>query len=155
MNNPDSAHVIAPPPLIFLAGFLVGLGLKWLWPTDVFAGLPAVEPIGMIFAFAAAALALWGFVTLRRGGTNVDPRYPTHAIVSTGPFRFSRNPLYLAMAMLSLGASLFFHVDWAILTLVPVLIVLNIGVISREERYLEGKFGEQYLEYKKKVRIWL
>ena len=92
---------------------------------------------------------------MRRAGTNVNPRDPTTAIVVEGPFRFSRNPLYLSLILAYLGITLLVNALWPLLLLPPLLVVLHWGVIAREERYLEAKFGESYRVYKARVRRWL
>jgi protein-S-isoprenylcysteine O-methyltransferase Ste14 len=154
MQNPDSPHVVAPPPLIFLAGFLIGLLLEWLMPLHFALG-SALKWIGWLLAVASGILAFWAFRAMRRAGTNIDPRAPALAVVSDGPFQFTRNPLYLSLVLLTLGAALFFNVIWAVATLIPVVLIVHFGVILREERYLASKFGQTYLDYKQKVRRWL
>ena len=91
---------------------------------------------------------------MRRAGTNVDPGKPSTVIVDEGPYRFTRNPIYLANTLLYVGLSLVFNAVWPLLTLMPSLLLLHWGVVLREERYLEGKFGEAYLAYKRRVRRW-
>jgi protein-S-isoprenylcysteine O-methyltransferase Ste14 len=91
---------------------------------------------------------------MRRAGTNVLPSQPTLSIVTDGPFRFTRNPLYVAGSLLYLGLTLIFNSVWPLVLFVPMLVVLDRGVIRREERYLEGKFGDVYLAYKARVRRW-
>jgi protein-S-isoprenylcysteine O-methyltransferase Ste14 len=92
---------------------------------------------------------------MQAAGTNVNPALPTTAIVASGPFRFSRNPLYLALTLLYLGLTLAFNTWWGIVVLIPVLIIMHRGVVLREERYLEQKFGETYRHYRSKVRRYL
>jgi len=92
---------------------------------------------------------------MKRAGTNIRPDQPTLAVVSDGPFRFTRNPLYLALTGLYVGITLLADALWPLLLLVPVLVVLQWGVVAREERYLEAKFGEPYRAYKARVRRWV
>ena len=91
----------------------------------------------------------------RRANTPVDPGRATTAIVTTGPYRLSRNPGYLAMALAYAGIAVLTDTLWAFVTLLPTLILIDRGVIKREERYLELKFGEDYLRYKARTRRWL
>ena len=91
---------------------------------------------------------------MRRAGTNVRPDKPTTAIVKDGPYRFTRNPIYLANTVLYVGVTLLFNAFWPLLTLVPFFLLLHWGVVRREERYLEARFGETYLDYKSRVRRW-
>jgi protein-S-isoprenylcysteine O-methyltransferase Ste14 len=92
---------------------------------------------------------------MRRAGTNIRPDQPTLALVTDGAFRFSRNPLYLAAAGLYVGVALLVHALWPLVLLIPMLAVLQWGVVAREERYLEAKFGDAYRAYKARVRRWL
>ncbi|MGC9605803.1 MAG: isoprenylcysteine carboxylmethyltransferase family protein [Minisyncoccia bacterium] len=154
MTEPDSPHVVAIPPFVFLGGFFIALILQWLLPVHVFSGI-AWKTVGWIVALISGILALSGFRAMHRIGTNIDVRKPALAIVSTGPFRYTRNPLYLSLVLLYIGIALFFDMVWLLAILVPIVLVIHYGVIRREERYLEGKFGESYLEYKKKVRRWV
>jgi protein-S-isoprenylcysteine O-methyltransferase Ste14 len=103
----------------------------------------------------SVVLGGWANFTMRRAGTNVIPSQPALAIVSNGPFRFTRNPIYLANAAIYLALALIFNTLWPFLLFVPMLLVLQWGIIRREERYLEAKFGEPYLAYKARVRRWL
>ena len=150
----DRSGVRVPPPLVYLAGFLVGLGLEIAFPVD---GLPlglalagAVVGIGLFVALDSSAMQRF-----RRAGTNVIPFRPTTAIVTSGPYRFTRNPMYVGMACLYAGLALAFGVIWALAILPAVLLFIDRQVIAREERYLEGKFGEEYLAYKRRVRRWV
>ena len=92
---------------------------------------------------------------MKRAGTNIRPDQPTLALVFDGPFRFTRNPLYMALTGLYLGITLLVNALWPLLFLIPVLGVLRWGVVAREERYLEAKFGEPYRTYKARVRRWI
>jgi protein-S-isoprenylcysteine O-methyltransferase Ste14 len=104
---------------------------------------------------ASGLLARSAEVVMKRAGTNIRPDQPTLAIVSDGPFQFTRNPLYLALTGLYVGITLLVDALWPLLLLVPVLAVLQWGVVAREERYLEAKFGEPYRTYKSRVRRWV
>jgi protein-S-isoprenylcysteine O-methyltransferase Ste14 len=150
----DAPGVIAPPPLIFLAGLGIGFGLDALLPS---ASLP--ETLGTVLGWLllAAGLVLAGsFVSaFRRAHTPVDPGKATTVIVTTGPYRLSRNPGYLAMALAYAGIAVLTETLWAFVALLPTLILIDRGVIKREERYLERKFGEDYLRYKARTRRWL
>jgi protein-S-isoprenylcysteine O-methyltransferase Ste14 len=154
MTHSDTAGVIAPPPIIFLSGILVGGLLNLGWP------LPFVFDVvrwglagGLIVAGLALGLAsIWA---MRRAQTSVDPFEPSTAIVATGPYRYSRNPIYLGFVLISVGAACGLNSLWVILLLPVVIVTLHLGVIAREERYLERKFGETYLQYKASVRRWI
>jgi protein-S-isoprenylcysteine O-methyltransferase Ste14 len=100
-------------------------------------------------------LAIWAIVTIRRAGTEVETTKPTTAIVSGGPFRFTRNPIYSGMLLGLAGLAVGFDTLWILGTLILFYLVIRYGVIAREEAYLERKFGDAYLGYKSQVRRWL
>ena len=151
----DSAGVIAQPPLIFLATFLVGLVLHLAFSVmllpegwvQLAVGIPVLGLAGGLVSSAAR--------TMKRVGTEISTATPTTAIAVDGPFRFSRNPMYLAMAVLYVGLAVSINA-LLILVLLPVLLaIISFGVIAREESYLERKFGSEYQGYKSRVRRWL
>jgi protein-S-isoprenylcysteine O-methyltransferase Ste14 len=151
----DSSNAIVRPPLAWAFAFAIGLGLDWLYPLPF---VPASIPnrwIGAVLFAAAFALAIWAIVTIRRAGTAVETIKPTTTIVSSGPYRFTRNPIYLGMFLGQLGLAVGFNSLWILVMLIPFYFVLRYGVVAREEAYLERKFGGVYLGYKSRVRRWL
>jgi len=154
MVTEDTAGVVAPPPLIFLAGLVVGFAVEALLPG---VDLPAWLEwgVGGLLVVAGLGLLLWFNTSFSRKGTAVEPWKPTTAIVTTGPYRFTRNPAYLGMALTYVGIALLSSAVWVLLPLPLVLAVIDRGVIAREERYLQRKFGEEYLSYKRTVRRWV
>ena len=150
----DNPGVVARPPLLYGGAFLVVLVFRWLWPMPIVGHVVALWP-GLMFVVLGVGIAIWGRRTLQAAGTNVNPALPATAIVNSGPFRFSRNPLYLALTLLYFGLTLAFNTWWGIVVLVPLLIIMHRGVVLREERYLEQKFGETYRQYRSKVRRYL
>jgi protein-S-isoprenylcysteine O-methyltransferase Ste14 len=149
----DSPGVIAPPPLIFLAGLAVGFGLEAVLPS---ASVPAgIRWLGCAPILAGVVLQASFVRAFRRADTNIVPVKPTTAIVTGGPYRITRNPGYLGMALVYVGIALLAGALWPLASLVVVLLVVDRAVIAREERYLEGKFGQEYLDYKRRARRWL
>jgi protein-S-isoprenylcysteine O-methyltransferase Ste14 len=150
----DAPGVIAPPPLIYLTGLGIGFALEALLPS---ASLPGALTwlLGGLLLVSGLALARSFVAAFRRADTAVNPGKPTTTIVTTGPYRVSRNPGYLGMALTYAGIAVLTGALWPLVSLVPVLILIDRGVISREERYLQNKFGEEYARYKSKVRRWL
>ena len=148
-DSKDRPGVIAPPPLIFAAVFFAGWLLRSLLPMRAFL-VPAI-----LFAIPSFAIAVWALVVMGRAKTNVDPYRPTTALVTSGPFAYTRNPIYLAMTMAFISASLWSGCLVALCLLPVALVVLEAGVIRREERYLEKKFGEDYRAYCRGVRRWI
>ncbi len=152
--NADVAGVIAPPPLIFAVPLAAALYEHTSHPIAL---MP--RGIGWILGGAILVVGLTLFVSavlqLRRAQTALVPYQPTTAIVQSWPYSFSRNPIYLSMALVYISVALIFNSLWPLLLLPLVLLVMQRGVIEREERYLERKFGEEYTAYKTRVRRWL
>ena|ERR1700676_641481 len=154
-NTTDSANVIIRPPIAWAVSVLAGLALNRLTPLPF---VPAVAPAGwvggMVFALALALLA-WAIATITRAGSNVPTNRPTTTIVEAGPYRFTRNPIYLSMTLGLIGLAIALNSLWLLLTLIPFALVIRYGVIAREEAYLERKFGDVYSRYRARVRRWL
>ena len=110
--------------------------------------------MGPIFVAASFGIFLWTTYVLHRGGASIPTNEPTDALVVKGPYRFSRNPIYLSMVSLLIGVGIWANSLWFIGLAVLAVVLLNWGVISQEERYLGRKFGSEYLNYKKRVRRW-
>lgn len=144
-KHPDSPRVIVHPPILFGIGFLVGLALNYWWKLSF--GLGDAIELGYIFLVGGFALAAWSVWHLRAADTNVPTNLPATALVTTGPFRTTRNPIYIGLALSFLGLASLMDAPIAMLMLLPVLIILHVGVVLREEAYLEQKFGEAYIEY--------
>jgi protein-S-isoprenylcysteine O-methyltransferase Ste14 len=148
----ETAGLPFPPPLIPLGGLLAALVLHLLAPLAA----PFRAPVfGAAAIIAALVLAGWGLLSLRRAGTDVRPHVPTTRIVTHGPYGFSRNPLYLAMALFVAGAALLSGSLWAWVAAFAVPPLLDRIVIRREEVYLAGRFGAPYAAYRARVRRWL
>ena len=150
----DTAGVIAPPPVIYFAFLLIGLGADRLWPVAV---LPQVARYAAGAAVIALSLALVisAVRQFRRHKTSFKPHEPSTALITEGPYRYSRNPMYLALSLLYTGLGIAADGPWTLALLAPLLIVMHYGVILREERYLERKFADDYRRYKATVRRWL
>jgi protein-S-isoprenylcysteine O-methyltransferase Ste14 len=109
---------------------------------------------GLVFA-AALALFVWAIATITRAGSNVPTSLPVTAIVDTGPYRFTRNPIYVGMMLGLIGLAIALDSFWLLLTLIAFAAVIRYGVVAREEAYLERKFGDVYRHYRTRVRRWL
>jgi protein-S-isoprenylcysteine O-methyltransferase Ste14 len=154
----DAAAVRIFPPGVPLLAILLGVGLNWIWPIDLGFAIPAPARYwlgGLIAAGAILGLG-WRSVRLfRRSGQSENPWKPTPSIVESGPFRFTRNPMYLQMLLVCVGFAVML-MNWWILILTPLAgWLLQRFAILPEEAYLERKFGETYLAYKRRVRRWL
>ena len=150
----DHAAVIARPPLIYLTSIASAIALDLLWPLG-FAPASLRWALGPVLVMASLGLLFLAMREFRRAGTSVPTYEPTTAIAATGPYRFSRNPIYLAFTLLQCGLAVWLDNLWLALVLVPTLALVSRGVIDREERYLERKFGEDYVAYRNSVRRWI
>jgi protein-S-isoprenylcysteine O-methyltransferase Ste14 len=150
----DNPGVIVLPPFLYGGAFVVAVVLHWLWPLPILSRAETLWP-GIVIFVLGIAIGIPARRAMAAAGTNVNPMQPTTAIVATGPFRFTRNPLYVGLTLFTIGLTLVVDTWWGIVLLVPVLIVMHFGVIRREERYLERKFGAAYREYRARVRRYL
>jgi protein-S-isoprenylcysteine O-methyltransferase Ste14 len=150
----DAPGVIARAPFIYLGFLALGLGLDWLWPYPL---LPEAVQYALGGALCALGLgvALASIRRFKAAGTNLDPLKPATAILTEGPYRWSRNPIYIGLTAAYAGIGIAVDAPWVWVLLPPTLVVMHYGVIAREERYLERKFGAEYLDYKASVRRWL
>jgi len=154
----DHPGVITPPPVIFAGTVVLALALHWLLPQPLPAFLMTEEVrygVGPALAVLSVMIAMASIRRFCKAGTNVPPWQPTTTIVETGPYRFTRNPMYLGLAGLTLGIGLIVGSLWFAVLFVPFVIIIQRGVILREEVYLARKFGDVYLDYKSWVRRWL
>lgn len=152
--RPDTAQVITFPPVIYGTAFVIGWLLHRAFPAHILPPTLA-RGIGVVCILVSFPLVLMTFRVLRRAHTPVDPMKPTTALVTAGPFRHSRNPIYLALTLLYLGMAFSMNALWVLLLVVPALVMLRYGVIAREEAYLTRKFGQAYHQYTTQVRRWL
>ena len=146
----DNPGVIAPPPLIALAALLLGMALDWLLPSFILRGLFGFWTrlvLGGSLIAAGLAIAIAAVRSFRKAGTNVEPWKPAMTLVTEGIFGFMRNPMYTAMIMFVGGVAIALASDWMLVLVVPAALILHFGVVKREERYLEAKFGESYRSY--------
>jgi protein-S-isoprenylcysteine O-methyltransferase Ste14 len=152
--QPDNAGVRFPPPFIYLLGLLLA------WPLERF--VPLHIPLGLA-RWPVAAVLLIGWLALfgaalpmfRKAHTPVSPREPVTALMTSGIYHRTRNPLYLGLALFYLMVAGIAQSGWMLILFVPVMLVVRFGVIAAEERYLERCFGQEYIDYKRRVRRWL
>jgi protein-S-isoprenylcysteine O-methyltransferase Ste14 len=150
----DNPGVIAPPPLIALATVLLGLALDWFLPPFILRGLFGFWTrlvLGGILITAAIVLAALAVRSFRQAATNVEPWRPALTLVTTGIYGLIRNPMYTAIIIFIAGLAIALGSDWMLVLLVPAALILHFGVVKREERYLEAKFGDSYRSYKQAV----
>jgi protein-S-isoprenylcysteine O-methyltransferase Ste14 len=151
----DTAQVLVRPPLAWAISAVVGITLGWLFPLRfVPLFLPAAWLGGIVFALAVVLFA-WAVTTMTRAGSNVPTSLPSKAIVASGPYRFTRNPIYLGMIVSLISLAIAFDSVWSLVALFVFFLVIRFGVVAREEAYLERKFGEVYRSYRAQTRRWL
>lgn len=154
LTDRDNPGVIAPPPLIYLGFVAAGYIVDSFWAVR-YSGIIGQSFLGMALVSAGFLLSGWSVLEFVRHGTHPDPRRPTTRIVTAGPFRFSRNPIYLAFALMHAGIAIWSTRMWILVGLLPAVYLIHLGVVRREERYLERKFGDEYVRYRRSVRRWL
>lgn len=150
----DNPEVIAFPPALYAGTLFIGLLLSFVFPIS-FLPRPIALVLGVLAIICAGVSVVSAFRAMNRARTAINPSQPTTAIVSEGVFSLSRNPIYLSLTLLYIGITLLFSSLWALLLLLPLLVIVQIGVVQREEMYLERKFGDEYLRYKASVRRWI
>lgn len=153
----DYADVVVKPPLLFAGALVLGCLLSWLVPIG--PGLGSANgralAVGGAFAMIGFALLALSVREFRRAGTSVVPGDPATMLVDRGPYRFTRNPIYVGFVLFYFGLAVMLTSAWMLLLLIPVLIILQRGVVEREETYLQEKFGETYRKYQARVPRWL
>lgn len=150
----ETPKVMSCPPLVFLGALGLGLLLTWLLPPGAFSSQP-LRVTGAVLGLTGTLLGAWGVHTLHRAGTDVRPDHPVTTLVTGGPFRYSRNPLYIALIIIYAGITISLGAWWALATLVPALAIVQWRIVRREEQYLEARFGDKYRAYKARVRRWI
>jgi protein-S-isoprenylcysteine O-methyltransferase Ste14 len=153
----SNAGVRFPPPFLFVIGFIAGWALDRYWralPLSRFGG-SALKPFGWAALAVGLILAGWGMATFRRAKTAIHPHHSASQLVTHGPYRFTRNPMYTGLTLQYLGGSALINSAWPIIVLPIVLLILIQTVILREERYLRDAFGVEYAGYVASVRRWL
>jgi protein-S-isoprenylcysteine O-methyltransferase Ste14 len=151
----DHPKIVAFPPLLWLIGAIVSMLLHFFVLSIRILSEPLAMILGIGCLLIGPSLALPALFAMRAAGTHANPAKPALLIVRAGPYRFTRNPMYLALCLVQAGIGFLLN-DWiTLLFVVPLALILHFGVILPEERYLEAKFGEQYLALKREVRRWI
>jgi protein-S-isoprenylcysteine O-methyltransferase Ste14 len=153
-SSSDVPNVLILPPLLYGLALAVGFLVHWITPRPIVSSTAGYWIGGVLFA-SGVFLAIWGRRVMERAGTNVNPTLPSTALVATGPFLFSRNPLYVALTLIYVGLALLANALWVLVLIVPVLLIMHYGVVRREERYLEARFADAYREYRSRVRRYV
>jgi protein-S-isoprenylcysteine O-methyltransferase Ste14 len=153
----DHSNVVVFPPVVPIATIALGFALQWAFPLGLLVQFDQVDRvvIGLGLFVIGALISSSGSVTLARSATNVLPSKPTLKIVSKGIYGWTRNPIYVGGSFAMVGIAVAFALDWLVLLQIPAHLILHYGIIRREERYLEQKFGEEYRSYKARVPRYL
>ena len=154
-DTADTAQVIIHPPVAWALAVIAGLALNWRVPLPLLPADLPVRWLGAVVFVLALALGVVAVITMTKAGSNVPTNRPTTTIVENGPYRFTRNPIYLGMFLGQIGLAIGFNSLWLLMMLVPFALVIRYGVVAREEVYLARKFGEVYHGYCSRVRRWL
>src|SRR6476619_3631718 len=128
MTTSDDPGVAIPPPVLYGVAFVVVLMLHWIWPLKI-VRQPIAFWLGLILSVSALVIGAWGRRTMHGAGTNISPLKPANSLITTGPFRFSRNPLYVAITFLYVGLTMLLNSWWGVILLAPLLIALHWGVV--------------------------
>jgi protein-S-isoprenylcysteine O-methyltransferase Ste14 len=152
-NQADSPGVRVPPPLVFLGALGIGLGLSTWAPTEYLSRAIA-RSVGGVLTTIGVLLALSAMSAFFQARTNLRPDRPSSALVRMGPYRFTRNPMYLSLIIVYVGVAVVNESLWSLLLLPLVVAFIQSKVIGREEAYMERRFGADYLRYKSEVRRW-
>src|SRR5438132_12919884 len=151
----DHPKIVAFPPLLWVVRAAAGVLVHFFVFSIRILPQPFALILGIVCLLVGPSLALPALFAMRAAGTHANPAKPALLIVRGGPYRFTRNPMYLALCLVQAGIGFVMN-DWiTLLFVMPLALVLHFGVILPEERYLEAKFGEQYLALKRKVRRWI
>ena len=153
-ERPDSPGVRVPPPVFYVLAVLVGYLLNRRWPLRISGGV-SIQALAWLLVGVWLALTVGSIGNFRRSRTSIVPIRPATTLVIAGPYRFTRNPMYVALAVLTVALGLFLDSWWPIVLLVPVLFVVRAFVIAPEEQYLERRFGADYVAYTQRVRRWV
>jgi len=146
--------IMIPPPLIYFTGFLFACTINGFYPIPIF-GFPLSTVLAVIAAIPSAVLGLWSLLEFWRSRTSLLTHRPSSSLVIVGTYHVTRNPMYVSLTLLYVSLGFLLSIAWAFIILPAVIFIMNIYVIRREESYLESKYGEQYLAYKKQVGRWL
>ena len=157
MSTTDYAEVAIKPPLLFLGALALGSVLTLILPIGPGLASPNGPglAVGFIFMALGLTLAIFSVRAFHRAGTDVVPGHPATALVITGPYHITRNPIYVGFVLVYFGLSIVLTSIWVLVLLIPVLMILQRGVVMAEEAYLERKFGDAYRRYTERVPRWL
>ncbi len=156
-QSTDTPGVTILPPFVFLIGLVGGYLIQWALPFPILPPVfdVAIRGAGVIVILVGAWLMFTALAVFQRAGTPASPHETSKALAFDGPYRFTRNPMYLGMALVLAGFAFIGNALWPLLALIPVIWWIQTQVIHREEAYLSAKFGQPYVDFTHRVRRWL
>jgi len=153
-KNNDNPKVKLPPPILFFGLGIIGVTMEYISPITIGIDFP-INYLGFGINIVSI-IGTWKISELfKKHKTEVKPWQTTSKIITTGPYKYSRNPIYIIFCGIPIGLGIAFNTYWAFFAFIPGLIIVYYTAVKKEEKYLEAKFGEEYLDYKRKVRRWL
>ena len=154
MEASSGPGIRTPPTVIYVTALAIGFGLNYLWPMSPLSDT-AKYVIGSVVILVSGLIISIVLRLFRRAGTTFDVGKPASALITEGPYRFSRNPAYTSLTLLYLGIGILLNYGWMLILVALAFLVMDLWVVRSEERHLEAKFGEEFLRYKAAVRRWL
>ena len=156
VQNDRGPAVVVHPPLLYGGALVTALLLDWLLPLGLLTGLGNLRfVLAALFGLPGTAIAAMAVLQFHRARTQVPTFRPASALVTDGLYRYSRNPIYVALILLQIALALLISSSWMLLFTPLLAVITDLGVIRREEAYLDAKFGDSYRAYKQSVRRWL
>lgn len=152
-DSPDHPQVRLPAPIIMLLFLALGAGLNWLWPMQLEAELVR-NLVGWSYNALGLGLIFYCFFMFHRRRTSFIPTQPVQEMVVSGPYRYTRNPMYVGLALVHLGIGIATGNIWIIATFAPSMLAIRLWVIAPEETYMQHRFGAAYSEYRLRVPRW-
>ena len=147
---------IIPPPILFFTLILIGFIAQWLFPLNLmFHKWPSRLIIGIPLFMVSGLIAINALIIMKKNKTAIYFNKPTTKFIREGPFRFTRNPLYLSLLLLMGSTVVIANSAWHLIAVILLFLLFNFGIVAREEQYLENRFGEEYIQYKIRVRRWI
>lgn len=153
-NYEDNAGIITHPPFFYIGFVLMALAIDHFYPLAI-GYINIVKPVAILIVVLSIFIMIAAGKMFRSDKQDVSVHTKTENIYQSGIYAYSRNPLYLAITMITIAGGLYFDKLWILISLLPILYIMNKLVIAKEEVYLESKFGDEYLAYKAKVRRWI
>ena len=153
-ENADNPGIVTHPPVFYIVAILIGLGIDYFMPLSFgFEGM--TKTVSLVILILGTIVTVLGFKMFTTDKQSPSVHEPTVAVYQSGIYAYSRNPIYLGVLLWMMAGALFFDKVWIMIMVLPLILWMNKVVIEKEEAYLEEKFGDSYLDYKKKVRRWI